>query len=149
MALVAPIALAAAVLNALAAALGAWRWSRAEESPAFWRLLRVGQAAAALLAAVAGVLAAAGHAPDDGLFWLYALLPLAVGVIAEQLRVLSAQTVLDQRGLPDAAAMRGLPEREQHAIVLDIIRREMAIMAIAAAVVAFLALRAAGLTEGF
>jgi hypothetical protein len=149
MALVALSALAAAVLNAVAAGLGAWRWWRVEDSRAFWRVLRAGQLAAGAFAVLCGVLAVTGRTPDAGLFWLYALLPLAVGLIAEQLRLLSAQTVLDHRGLADAAAMRGLSEREQQAIVLDIVRREMGVMAIAAAVVAFLLLRAAGLTEGF
>jgi hypothetical protein len=149
MALVALSALLAALVNALAAGVGAWDWIRVSESRFFWPLLRAGQVVAALFAALGGVLALTGRGPDDGLFWLYALLPLAVGLVAEQLRLLSAQTVLDQRGLPDAQAMRALDERSQQAIVLDIVRREMAVMAIAAGVVAFLLARAAGVSEGF
>jgi hypothetical protein len=149
MALVALSALLAAVVNALAAGIGAWAYWRVIESRAFWPVLRAGQAAAALFAALCGVIALTGRSPEDGLFWLYALLPLAVGLVAEQLRLLSAQTVLDQRGLPDAQAMRALGEREQQAIVLDIVRREMVVMAIAAGVVAFLLARAAGVSEGF
>jgi hypothetical protein len=149
MALVALSALLAAVVNALAAGIGAWAHWRVTESRAFWRVLRAGQAAAALFAALCGVIALTGRSPDDGLFWLYALLPLAVGLVAEQLRLLSAQTVLDQRGLADAQAMRALPERDQQAIVLDIVRREMVVMAVAAGVVAFLLARAAGVSEGF
>ena len=38
--------------------------------------------------------------------------------------------------------MRGLPEREQHAIVHQIIRREVGVMAVSAFVVAVLGLRA-------
>jgi hypothetical protein len=149
MALVAPIALLAAVVNAVAAMAGAWLWSRAEDSRWFWRAVRAGQVAAGLVAALCGVLALTGRTPDDGLFWLYVLLPLAVGLVAEQLRLLSAQTVLDQRGLPNAQAMRALDERTQRGIVLDIVRREMAVMAISAGVVAFLLARAAGVSEGF
>ena len=146
---VALLALATAALNAAVAGLGAYRWSRAEESPWFWRGVRAGQAAAALLAVASGLGAALGGAPEDRLFWLYVLLPLAVSLVAEQLRLVSAQTVLDARELEGADAMRALPEREQHAIVLDILRREMGVMAIAAGVIAFLALRAAALTDGF
>ena len=139
MSLVAPLALAVAVLNALVAVLGALR------APArvFWPALRAGQLAAVALAALAGVVAATGHRPGDSLFWLYALLPVAVGLIAEQLRLASAEAVLDARGLEDAQAMAALPEDEQRAIVLAIVRRETVVMACAAGVVAFLALRAA------
>jgi hypothetical protein len=142
-------ALAVAVLNALPALLGAWRWYRGEPSSAFWILLRVGQGAAVVLAIVAGSLAVAGHDSTDGLFYLYALLPLAVAFVAEQLRVASAQTILDQRDLPDAQSVGALPEAEQHAVVAAILAREMGIMALSALVVVFLALRAAGTAHGF
>ena len=142
-------ALAVAVLNALPALLGAWRWYRGEPSSAFWILLRVGQGSALVLAIVAGSLAVAGHDSTDGLFYLYALLPLAVAFVAEQLRVASAQTILDQRDLPDAQAVGTLTEAEQHAVVATILAREMGIMALSALVVVFLALRAAGTAHGF
>ena len=58
------------------ACVGAWRWWQVEPSrdvlaccAAPGRPLRVVQAL------VAGVLAALGFDPDDGLYWLYALLP--------------------------------------------------------------------------
>jgi hypothetical protein len=142
-------ALALAVLNALPALLGAWRWYRGESSPAFWVLLRVGQGAALVLAILAGSLALAGHYSTDQLFYLYALLPLAVAFVAEQLRVLSAQTILDRRDLSDAQAVGALPESEQHVVVAAILAREMGIMALSALVVVFLALRAAGTAHGF
>ena len=142
-------ALAVVVLNALPALLGAWRWYRGEPSRAFWVLLRVGQGSALVLAILAGSLAVAGHYSTDSLFYLYALLPLAVAFVAEQLRVVAAQTILDRRGLPDAQAVGALPESEQHAIVAAILAREMGIMALSAFVVVFLALRAAGTAHGF
>lgn len=142
-------ALVVAALNAVAALAGAWRWWRGREPGRFWVALRVAQAAAVAFAALAGVLRIAGHEPHDGLFWLYALLPLAVAVIAEQLRAASAQTVLDARGLENARAMEGLDGSDQRAIVLEILRREMGVMTCAAAVVVFLALRAAGTASGF
>ena len=109
----------------------------------------MGQGSALVLAIVVGSLAAAGKSASEGLFYLYALLPLAVAFVAEQLRVASAQTILDQHGLADAAAVGGLPEEEQHALVAAIVRREIGVMTLSALVVVFLALRAAGTAHGF
>ena len=147
-------AIAVATLNAVPGALGCWLWYRRGRPErralrAFWLLLRAGQAAALLFAVAIGVLAAAGHYSSENLFYLYALLPLAVAFVAEQLRVSSAQTILDQRGLPDAQAVGGLSEEDQHALVADIVHREMIVMALSALVVAVLELRAAGTAHGF
>src|SRR3954452_10549695 len=120
--LVAPLALLGAVDNAVAAVLGALH------ARAFWILVRVAQAMAVLLAAFAGLAAATGDGPDDGLFWLYAVLPLAVALIGEQLRLASAETVLEAHGLPDAQAMPGLSEDEQRAILASIVHREEVVM---------------------
>jgi len=136
---VAPLALVVAALNAGVAVLGLTHLA----DRAFWPLLRAGQVGAAALAAVAGIAAVTGEGPGDNLFWLYALLPIAVGLVGEQLRLASAETVLEARDLADAQAMRTLPEAEQRAIVVAILRRETTVMACAAGVVAFLALRAA------
>jgi len=142
---VAPFALLVAALNAVAAVVGAWRWARGLAPDAwFWRGVRAGQAAAVLFAVLAGVLAATGERPSDGLFWLYVALPLVVAPIAEQLRVASAQSELDARDLPDAQAMRSLSDADQRAVVVGILRREMIVMTCACAAVVFLALRAAG-----
>jgi len=141
-------ALLAAVLNGVAGAWGSWRWWTVEPSDVFWRLVRAGQASAVLLALVAGVAYVSGARPDDGLFWLYAVLPTAIGFFAEQFRILSAQTVLEARGLPDAKAVGTLPEREQRSVVLQIVRREMGVMTLAALVIGFLALRAITETPG-
>lgn len=130
-------------VNAVAGAFAGWRWWRVEPSDAAWPLLRVGQGLAFAQAAVAGVLYASGYDPPDDLYWLYALLPVAIGLIAEQLRVASAEQVLENRELPNAQAVGALPETEQRSVVLAIVRREIGIMALAALVVAFLALRAA------
>jgi len=142
------LALAALVLNALAAVIGAWAWQRFASPRAVWVVLRTGQAAAVAQALFAGVAAAAGSRPDDGLYWLYALLPVAVGFLAEQLRAVAAHAELDHRGLPDAQAVGGLPEPEQAFLVRAILHRELGVMAIAAGVVAFLALRAASTAAG-
>jgi hypothetical protein len=147
-------ALAVATLNAVSGLLGAWLWYRPARGTrravqAFWVLLRAGQASALIYALAVGVLAAAGSYSSDRLFYLYALLPLAVGFVAEQLRVASAQTILDQRGLPDAQAVGSLSEPDQRGIVAAIVRREVGVMALSALVVVFLALRAAGTAHGF
>jgi hypothetical protein len=146
-------AIVVATLNALAGLLGAWLWydGAPSERPAgaFWLILRVAQGAALALALAVGSLAAAGHYSSDHLFYLYALLPLAIGLIAEQLRVASAQTILDQRDLDDAQAVGALPEHEQRGVVIEIVRREIGVMALSAFVVVFLALRAAGTAHGF
>lgn len=142
-------ALAVATVNAAPALWGAWRWHRAEPPGPFWLMLRAGQVAALALAAGVGVLALAGSHSSDELFYLYALLPVAVGLVAEQLRLASAQAVLDQRSLPDAQAVGRLPEEEQRRVVEAIVNREMGVMAASALVVIFLAIRAAGTAHGF
>jgi hypothetical protein len=147
-------ALVVAGLNTLPALWGGWLWCRGgpanrRSANAFWVMLRVGQGSAVVLALAVGSLAATGKQPSDQLFYLYALLPLAVAFVAEQLRVASAQTILDQRGLADAKAVGGLPDVEQRGLVAEIVRREIGVMALAALVVVFLALRAAGTAHGF
>ena len=146
--------LAVAALNLLPGLLGGWIWYDGDPGDrrsvgAFWVMLRVGQGSALALAIAVGSLAAAGKYSSEHLFYLYALLPLAIGFIAEQLRVTAAQTILDQRDLPDAQAVGTLPEREQLALVATILRREVGVMAISALVVVFLALRAASTAHGF
>jgi hypothetical protein len=142
-------ALAVGLLNAAAGLLGGWRWYRLEQSRGFWLALRVGQVGALVYAVAVGALAATGHSARDELFYLYALLPLAIGFVAEQLRLASAETILDRHDLPDAQAVGELPEAQQQEIVSSIVRREMGVMAISALVVVFLALRAAGTAHGF
>ncbi len=142
------IALAAAVLNGIASIVGASLWWRVEPRPLAWALIRVGQAGAIVLALGAGAAYFSGHEPDSSLFWIYALVPVGVGFFAEQFRLLSAQTVLEARGLEDAKAVGRLPEAEQRSVVLQIARRELGVMALAAGVIAFLALRAVVETGG-
>jgi hypothetical protein len=139
-------ALIVAVVNGIAGGVSAVLWWRVRPRPWAWWLIRLGQVAAVGQALVAGLLAATGDLPDDGLYLLYALLPVAVGFVAEQLRLASAQTVLDQRELEDAQAVGRLDEAGQRSVVLAIVRRELGVMAVAALVSAFLALRAAGTT---
>jgi hypothetical protein len=75
---------------------------------------------------------------------LYGLLPLAVSFVGEQLRIASAQTVLDGRGLESAAAVGELPEDDQKQVVVSIVQRELGVMVLAAVVMLGLLIRAAG-----
>lgn len=126
------------------ALVGAWVWWRSSAAPIFWGMWRATQAATTVLAAVALVAAITGLDPKSGLFWLYMLLPIAISIIAEQLRIATAQYVLDKRGLEDAQAVGRLEPVKQREIVLQIAGRELATAALACAVIAFLALRVLG-----
>ncbi len=121
---------------------GAWCWWRVRTSVWFWRLLRASQALIVVQMAIGGVLVLIGHKPPQ-LHLIYAVLPLLVSFIAEQLRVASAQMVLDQRGYESAQAVGELPEEEQQAVVVSILQRELGVMALAAIVSAVLLARAA------
>jgi hypothetical protein len=127
---------------AVVAVLGWWFWRRSQSSAVFWRGLRAAQVLYLVYLIIAAVRFFSGERPRDDLYWLYALLPLAVSFIAEQLRIASAQTVLDARGLEDAQAVGRLPADDQRDVVRAILRREMGAMAVAAAVIAGLMLRA-------
>jgi hypothetical protein len=137
------IGVASIALMGGAGVWGAWCWYRARRSPLFWRLLRAGQAVVVLQVALGGVLVAMGR-KDTSLHLIYGLLPLAVSFIAEQLRISSAQTVLDARGFENAADVGKLPEEEQRLVVGTIIQRELGVMVLAALVIVVLLARAAG-----
>jgi hypothetical protein len=137
------VGVAALVLMAGCGVLGAWCWWRVRSTPWFWRLLRAGQGVVVLEAVLGGILQL-GHHKAPGIHIIYGLLPLAVSFIAEQLRVASAQMVLDQRGFASAAEVGELPTEEQQRIVVAIVQREIGVMALAAVVIVVLLGRAAG-----
>jgi hypothetical protein len=128
-------------VNLAAGAWGAWAWWRTLPAPGFWPLLRCGQALVAVQAVVGGVLVLADEELPP-LHLVYGLTPIAVGLFAEQLRVVAAQTELDRRGLAGREAVAALNESEQRELVLAIVRREIGVMAASALVVAALAARA-------
>jgi hypothetical protein len=134
----------ATVATTLAAGLwGAWQWWRVEPSALFWRLLRTAQALLVAEALLGGILLAAGKSPDSDLHYVYGLVPLLVSFGAEGLRIGSAETVLEARGIADADELRERPDAEQRSVVLQIVRREMGVMALAALIMVGLELRAA------
>ncbi len=129
-------------LNAGAFLWGAVAWSRRRPSPLFWKLLRGGQVFVVIEAALGGILLLAGHKASS-LHELYGVLPLVVGLIAEQLKISAATQILDARGLENAQAVAQLPAAEQREIVVSIMRREIGVMTLDALVVVTLLARAA------
>ena len=119
-------------LTGVAAAWGAW----------CWRLLRASQVAVVIEAVLGGVLLLIGD-KSPGLHTLSGVLPLLVSFFAEQLRISSAQMVLDQRGFESAQDVGKLPEGEQRAIVTSILHRELGVMVLALVVNVVLLARAA------
>lgn len=128
--------------NALAFLLGAYAWFSKHPTPWFWRMLRSGQAAVVVEAALGGVLYLMGKRASD-LHMLYGVLPIVVAVIAEQLKISAATQILDARELENAQAVGKLPADEQRQIVVSIMRREIGVMTLSALVATVLLARAA------
>jgi hypothetical protein len=137
------VGVACTLLMGGAAFWGAWCWYRVRQSPLFWRMLRAGQAAIVVEAALGGILVLMGR-KESSLHLIYGLLPLAISFVAEQLRIASAQAVLDARGFESAAAVGKLPEAEQRVVVVAIVQRELGVMVLAALVILVLLIRAMG-----
>ena len=129
-------------INALAAVLGAIAW-RTRPTRAFWAALRAGQGLV-MLETITGAALLLDGKDLPRLHLIYGLVPIAVSFVAEQLRLASADIVLQQRGMESSKDVAKLPEPEQHALVAQIIRRETGVMAASAAVVTLLLLRAQG-----
>jgi hypothetical protein len=130
-------------VNAVAGLYGAWAWWQERHAPAFWPLLRIGQALV-LVEALDGALLLVLGKELPQLHLIYGLVPLGVSFVAEQLRLAAADTVLGQRGLEGRADVERLTGAEQRELVRVIVRREMGVMAASAIVVALLGVRAAG-----
>jgi hypothetical protein len=135
------LGVAVIAVNLAAGAWGAWAWWQERPAPGFWPLLRSGQALVAVEAALGGALILAGEELPP-LHLVYGLTPLAVALFAEQLRVVSAQTELDRRGLEGREAVAALSEGDRRQLVRAIVRRETGVMAASALVVALLGVRA-------
>jgi hypothetical protein len=134
----------ATVATTLAAGLwGAWKWWRVEPSELFWRLLRSAQVLLLAEALLGAILLIEGRSPESDLHYVYGLVPLLVSFGAEGLRIGSAETVLEARGIEDADELRGRPDAEQRSVVLQIVRRELGVMTLAALVMFGLEVRAA------
>ena len=130
-------------LNLAAGVVGAWAWLRVQPSLLFWKLLRAGQVAIVVQVLLGALLLVLGHSPEGDLHILYGVLPLAISFIAEQLRIGSAETILEQKGFSSSQEVGELPTDEQRVVVLSIVRREIGVMTVSCFVIVVLALRAA------
>jgi heme A synthase len=124
-------------LNAAAGLVGGIAWYRNRPSIPFWYLLRAAQVSVFVQALLGGLLVVTNHEPKEGLHYLYGILPLVVSFIAEGARADAAQREVGE------VDYENLPEADQQALALAIVRREMGIMAVSCGVIFFLALRAA------
>jgi heme A synthase len=124
-------------LNLAAGAIGGVAWYRNLPSIPFWYLLRAAQVSVFVQALLGGLLVVTNHKAPDNLHYLYGILPLFVSFIAEGARTGAAQRELGETDF------EALPAETQESIALQIVRREMGIMAVSCGVIFFLALRAA------
>jgi hypothetical protein len=131
------------LVNLAAGLLGTAQWWLGRHTRLFWPLLRAGQLLVMLEAVDGAILVLEGR-DLPRLHLIYGLVPLAVAFVAEQLRLASADIVLEQRDLEGSADVAKLPEAEQRALVASIVRRETGVMAASAIVVFLLAIRAQG-----
>jgi hypothetical protein len=130
-------------LNALAAVLGALAWLARRNPRLFWLVLRAGQALIMVEAVIGAVLLLDGK-DLPRLHLVYGLTPIAVAFLAEQLKLLATQTLLEKHDFESGADVAKLPEAEQRAFITAVLRRELGVMATSAFVVAVLAARAQG-----
>lgn len=128
-------------LNLAAGLVGGIAWFRDTPSIPFWYLLRIAQVSVFLQALLGGLLVLTNHEPPDDLHYLYGALPLFVSFLAEGARAGAAQRELGETDF------EALDADAQQTVALQIVRREMGIMAVSCGVILFLALRAA-LTSG-
>jgi hypothetical protein len=135
------VSLLVAAVSLATGVWGSWLWWRFAAEDHFWLAIRGTQIGALLLAVLAGVVWVSGADDVPWLFWLYCLLPVAISLIAEQLRIIAAEQVLERRGLDGAADVAELDEAGQRGVVREIVRREVGIMTVSAFVICFLALR--------
>ena len=124
--------------NLIAGAWGGVAWLRRQPSVGFWYALRVAQGAVVLQVGLGAILLLSGHEADNGLHYVYGVLPLLVSLLAEAARSGAAERELV--GLD----FDSLPSDRQRLIALAIVRRETGIMAVSALVILLLALRALG-----
>lgn len=125
------------LLNLAAGAIGGWAWFKLRPSVPFWYLLRFAQIAVFIQAALGALLLVTGHSAKEDLHYLYGVLPLVISFIAEGARLGAAQRELGELDI------ESFPPEAQESIAMQILRREMGIMAVSCIVIFFLAVRAA------
>jgi hypothetical protein len=128
--------------NLTAGVWGGLDWLQRRPTAGFWYALRIAQATVVLQVLLGLSLAFSGHHADE-LHYLYGGLPLVVSLLAEVVRLGSAQAELGDLDI------HALPEERQTQIAFAILRRDTGIMATACLVIFLLALRAAGTSSAF
>jgi hypothetical protein len=128
--------------NLVAGVWGGYSWLERRPTAGFWYALRIAQATVILQTLLGLLLVFSGHHAEE-LHILYGVLPLVVSVLAELIRLGSAQAELGDLDIHD------VPRERQTQIALAILRRDTGIMATACLVIFLLALRAAGTSSAF
>jgi hypothetical protein len=124
-------------LNLVSGTVGGIAWYRNQSSIPCWYLLRAAQVAVFAQALLGALLLIANHEAAEGLHYLYGVLPLLVSFLAEGARAGAAQRELGE------VDFESLDPDAQQSLALQIVRREMGIMAVSCWVIFFLAVRAA------
>ena len=126
------------LLNLAAGVIGGWAWFKFRPSVPFWYLLRVrpGRRSSCRRCSAA-LLLVTDHSAKENLHYLYGILPLVISFIAEGARLGAAARELGELDI------ESFPAEAQESIALQIVRREMGIMAVSCIVIFFLAVRAA------
>jgi hypothetical protein len=125
------------LLNFAAGVIGGWSWWKLRPSVPFWYLLRFAQISVFVQAALGGLLLISDHHAKENLHYLYGILPLVISFLAEGARLGAAQRELGELDI------ESFPAEAQESIAMQIVRREMGIMAVSCIVIFFLAVRAA------
>ena len=131
------VGVAVLALNLLAGAWGAVAWLARRPSVWFWYLLRAAQASVIVQVVLGALLLVAGYEAKDAIHYMYGSAPLLINMFAEGMRVNAAQ-----REIGDLDFESLEPDR-QRAIALQIVRREMGVMTLAALLVTAFVVRAA------
>lgn len=135
---------AAVAMFALNFAAGAWgvaAWLLRRPTTIFWYLLRAAQFSVVLQAVLGVLLVMTDHKAGQELHYLYGILPLAIALVTELMRVGAAQQVVGD------IDYEKLPEAEARALAMRIFIAETRVMALGCLIIAALALRA-GITSG-
>jgi hypothetical protein len=136
------LGLAVIAINVIAGATGGLAWRADRVSIPFWYLLRAAQVVTLAFVLLEAAIYLGGARSEDGLHYLYVMLPVVASVLAEAMRGASASQEL---GDTDFA---GLDEDRQQQVALAIVRRETGVMSVSCLVVAFLVWRAIETTAG-
>ncbi len=134
----------ALILFALNLAAGVWgviAWLLRRPTTIFWYLLRGAQFSVVIQAVLGLLLLMTDHEAGQNLHYLYGILPLAIALVSELMRVGAAQNVVGDTDYEK------LPEDEARALALNIFIAETRVMALGCLIIAALALRA-GITSG-